>query len=265
MCGWEAGPITVIAEQKYLTRFERYVVDVLYRNVPQLLVNNPLHLQPVFDAICAGDDHTAWVTTDDELVRTMRSAPPAFASMLRSNSLSVFITGDIWRDYLTERSPGNLAFIENVVQYAEQYQEERGRRPVRPNVFISYSHHDRFLATALQRRLEKNGAEVWLDEKIMPFGSSISSSCEAGIRRSAKVVFFITPESLRSDWVRFEFRTAVAVSTELNRKRLIIPTVANVDHQTLIAALPEVRNTKYLVLDATLRDIGDDVIANILQ
>lgn len=260
-----SGLINLKTDQTYLARFERYVVNICYHNVHQLLANNPLYLDPVFDALCAGDRHTMWVTRDDKLVDTMRSAPPAFASMLRRNGVTVFMTGNIGTDYLSERSPDNIVFIENVVLYAEQYQQEQGRKPPRPGVFISYSHANREMAMAISHALERNGAEVWLDEKMMPFGTSISASCEAGIRRSEKVLFLITPESLRSDWVRFEFHTAVAVAKELKRGKLIIPMVVNVGYDSLIAVLPEVRDIKYLVLDAGLPDVSDEVVGSILR
>ena len=261
----DGGLITLKVDQKYLARFERYVADALYRNVHQVLASNPLYLVPAFDTICAGDAHTVWVTTSDRLVETMRSAPPAFASMLRRDAVTVFMTGNIWRDYLSERSPDNVVFVENVVLHAEQYQRERGRLAPHPLVFISYSHVDREMASAISRGLEKLGAKVWLDEKMVPVGANISSSCEAGIRRSDKVLFLITPESLRSDWVRYEFHTAVAVALELKRSKLLVPVVVNVGSEALVSALPEIRDIKYLVLDAGQREISAEIARSILR
>jgi hypothetical protein len=76
-------------------------------------------------------------------------------------------------------------------------------------VFISYSHVNANIAKSAVRALEREGAEVWIDEKAMPYGAHISESCKMAIRRSNKVLLLVTPESIRSEWVRQELEMAL--------------------------------------------------------
>jgi hypothetical protein len=258
------GPFDVKVDHSYLAQVQKQVADRCYVDVDSLRLSDPLYLEPVFDRLCVGGPDTLWVSMDDMLVDTIRSAPPAFASILRRDGLAVFMTGNLWRDHLAEEASANVTFLRNLVRFAEHYQRERGRRPPRPGVFISYSHADRETALVISRALEERGADIWLDEQVMGFGSGISESCVTGIGTSDKVVMLITPQSLQSEWVRFELEAAISAMKETGRRELIVPVVVGVDHRAVVASLPEIRDIKYLALDPPVTSLDVSVVTSLL-
>jgi hypothetical protein len=88
------------------------------------------------------------------------------------------------------------------------------------DIFLSYHHADDEWTKRLVDALSKKGVEVWHDdEKIKP-GDSWREKIEEGLRQSRNVVFIVTPETARSNWMALELGAALAL------KKPLIPIVA---------------------------------------
>ena len=76
-------------------------------------------------------------------------------------------------------------------------------------VFISYSHEDRDFAERLANALHEAGEDVWWDQwELMPGDSLIAKIFEEGLARSKAFIVVLSPQSIRSKWVREELDVA---------------------------------------------------------
>lgn len=71
-------------------------------------------------------------------------------------------------------------------------------------VFLSHSHHDRWIARMMKEKLEAAGVKVWLDAADLPGGANIRERIRQGIKASAECLILLSPESRNSDWVKHE-------------------------------------------------------------
>ncbi len=77
-----------------------------------------------------------------------------------------------------------------------------------PHIFLSYSRKDAEHATALERALKNLGLRVWRDEHSITAGKNWFVAIENGIREARRVVVLITPTSVKSEWVTYEYALA---------------------------------------------------------
>ena len=78
-------------------------------------------------------------------------------------------------------------------------------------VFLSYTHDDKDFVSSLCSDLEGRGADVWIDEKNIDVGDSISKAVEEGISSSDYVCLVLSPSSVKRTWVQREYRAALAL------------------------------------------------------
>ncbi len=71
-------------------------------------------------------------------------------------------------------------------------------------VFISYSRRDLGLADRLVSGLEKQGVEVLIDRRDLPYGEEWQKELADFIRMSDTVVWLVSPDSIASKWVNWE-------------------------------------------------------------
>jgi hypothetical protein len=92
-----------------------------------------------------------------------------------------------------------------------------------PRIFISYSHEDARFADRLRIDLEDRGATVWVDEKEILPGQSISHEIENSLASSDAVLFCLSETSVARPWVQREFRAALTLqlATSDSRPRVI--------------------------------------------
>ena len=76
-------------------------------------------------------------------------------------------------------------------------------------VFLSYAHPDGALAEALQSYLEKKGFSVWNPQADLLPGDNIFLRNGEALKNSRAMVVLISPESMRSEWVRGEIQYAL--------------------------------------------------------
>ena len=84
----------------------------------------------------------------------------------------------------------------------------KARKPKRYQVFISYGSKDRWIADRLARSIEAVGARVFLDEKEIEGGESISDRLRDAIIDSDEFVVLYTPDSASRPWVLLELGAA---------------------------------------------------------
>lgn len=82
------------------------------------------------------------------------------------------------------------------------------------HVFISYAHADFEFAENLKHRLEKADIDVWMDENIPP-GRKWRDEIDEKLHESFAVVVIITPESVKSPSVTYEWIFALGVNIEV--------------------------------------------------
>lgn len=84
------------------------------------------------------------------------------------------------------------------------------------DAFISYSHEDKDFVEQLERDLLQNHVEVWRDEPSIATGQSIIEKIGEAITKSKNFVIVLSPNAMKSKWVRKELETAITL--QLSRK-----------------------------------------------
>lgn len=75
-------------------------------------------------------------------------------------------------------------------------------------VFLSHSHLDKPFVEKLRQDLEKLGIDTWYDQKDMVIGDIVSESISEGIKESSFFLIVVSPNSVRSNWVKNELDEA---------------------------------------------------------
>ena len=76
------------------------------------------------------------------------------------------------------------------------------------HVFISYSHVDSDFAEILQSKLESSGMPVWIDHAGIKAGTDWRNELDGAIRKSKALVLVMSPDSLGSHYVTYEWSFA---------------------------------------------------------
>ena len=77
----------------------------------------------------------------------------------------------------------------------------------KPCVFVSYSHKDRRFVDELVSYLEREGYDVWYDEKL-PLARVWKEGLRKAIKRCGVFLAVVTPNSVESEWCRWELYQA---------------------------------------------------------
>ena len=99
-------------------------------------------------------------------------------------------------------------------------------------VFLSYSRADKNFVEKLKRDLENNGIKIWYDEKNLYDGDIIKEAILEGINQSDCFLFVISPNSIKSDWVKFELKNAFD-QHEKFQKRIIPVLIGDMSEKDL--------------------------------
>lgn len=84
-----------------------------------------------------------------------------------------------------------------------------------PSIFVSYSHEDAALASALAAAMEDLGARVWLDQGELLIGDSLLERIAEAIAEFDFVAALVSHASVESNWCQKEI--ALAMSKQLRR------------------------------------------------
>lgn len=91
-----------------------------------------------------------------------------------------------------------------------------------PHVFISYSKHDRTIATSLKTELEKYGADIFIDYARIKAGEDFPDRLRLEIDKSDYFLYLVSNHSIESRWVQAEVEYAY------NSDKYIIPIMLEV-------------------------------------
>src|SRR5215472_5244726 len=78
----------------------------------------------------------------------------------------------------------------------------------RPTVFLSHSHIDKRVARRIVRRFAAHGMRVWIDERELRVGSTLTGSIRGQIQQSDVLLVIISKDSALSKWVELEVEFA---------------------------------------------------------
>ena len=94
-------------------------------------------------------------------------------------------------------------------------------------VFISHAYSDERLAHKVAAILEQAGLEVWdAKREIMP-GDNWAQEVSNALQESEAMVVLLTPDAVRSEWVRREMRWNIEYALgEVRFRSRLIPVVA---------------------------------------
>jgi len=145
---------------------------------------------------------------------------------LEKNQKPVKLTDQDYKEFLdflhlTEKSLislGDISPFNNEMKKIENM-------PKTKTVFISYSHEDTKFTHNLAKDLEKAGLKVWLDEKEISVGDSITEKVEEGISKSDFFCLVLSESSVSSNWVQREYRTALNAQLSSGNTPRILPLI----------------------------------------
>ena len=86
-------------------------------------------------------------------------------------------------------------------------------------VFLSYAHSDLAVARQVATQLEDAGHKVWFADDAIFMGKNFALEAGKALEKSDAMVVLISPESMKSDWVRRDID--FALSAPQYRGRLI--------------------------------------------
>ena len=90
-------------------------------------------------------------------------------------------------------------------------------------VYLSHAHSDERLAERVSRILEDAGLQVWdATREIMP-GDNWAATLGNALQESQAMVVLVTPNAMRSNWVRWEIEYALG---QIRFRERLIPVVA---------------------------------------
>jgi len=98
-------------------------------------------------------------------------------------------------------------------------------RPKQFDVFLSHHSVDKPWAITLKDALRSRGLAVWLDRDEIRPGDLFVSALESGLEESKAVVLIVSPESMKSKWVKEEYSRALALAQDKRRSLQLVPLV----------------------------------------
>ena len=117
---------------------------------------------------------------------------------------TIFVSGFEYRVPIKKTDAHSTGAVEEG-QTSSPNESEKSRK----QIFISYSHSDKKAVNRLTNDLENAGKDVWLDEKEIGVGDSISKKIEEGISQCDLFCLVISGHSVKSEWVKREYQTAL--------------------------------------------------------
>ena len=76
------------------------------------------------------------------------------------------------------------------------------------HVFVSHSSSDADVVRKLRQALEPHGVDLWVDRRELAPGDVLVPEIESAIDEAAHVIVVLSPEALKSAWVKKEVEFA---------------------------------------------------------
>lgn len=91
------------------------------------------------------------------------------------------------------------------------------------DVFLSHSSVDKPWVIKLKDDLQRYGVSVWLDKDEIRPGDLFAEALESGLDNSRSMAIIVSPESIRSGWVKEEYYRALSLEKNRGSSVQIIP------------------------------------------
>ena len=91
-----------------------------------------------------------------------------------------------------------------------------------PKIFVSYSRKDQQFVHRLMQDLKRYGIDIWDIESKIQYGDGITKTIQRGIDESDYIAVIMSPNSMNSKWVNWEYRSAIQKNLK-EGKRTILP------------------------------------------
>jgi hypothetical protein len=143
----------------------------------------------------------------------------------------------------SERLKAKNYVIKSTSPDIEIVQAVESNLPTR-KVFISHSRHDKPVVHKLMEYLSYQKIDAWLDDDEIQPGDKIRKRISDGLKGSSALVVVISPNSISSEWVRYEIAQFVAGGA--NRK--IIPVLVGAKVSDLPTPFRELQDFSYVDL-----------------
>lgn len=102
-------------------------------------------------------------------------------------------------------------------------------------VFISYSHADKTFVDWLINELGQHQVNLWYDNDEIKAGDSIKKKIEEGIEASSTIIIVFSKNSINSDWVQFEYNSALLLNSIKKGIKVITLVIDDVELPSNIA------------------------------
>lgn len=89
-----------------------------------------------------------------------------------------------------------------------------------PSVFLSHNIADKPFVEKLASDLKRVGVNVWFDKWEIKVGESLTWKIEQGIRENEYLAIVLSPEAIKSEWVKSELGAAWA--KQMKQKKVVI-------------------------------------------
>lgn len=88
-------------------------------------------------------------------------------------------------------------------------------------VFISHSSQDKRFVRTLKDDLNENGIETFFDEDSLELGDSLKERLDVALDESSHFVIILSPNSVNSNWVKYELTGATRLFDSKTLKKII--------------------------------------------
>lgn len=134
-------------------------------------------------------------------------------SILRKNTINLI-------DSLLTEVKEPEALLKDLRGYLEALHRKQIAAP--PSIFLSYTHSDKDFVRRLANDLASDKVRLWMDEGEIKPGDSLVGTVGSAVEQMDLFAIFLSPESVKSDWVKRELN--IAITKELRTRRIgIVP------------------------------------------
>lgn len=107
-------------------------------------------------------------------------------------------------------SPCSDDGFEALIKSSLKIKSERANHSNYHGIFLSHASADKPFVRKLKKSLERHGVkQIWIDEAELQIGDSLMKKIEEGLNKTKYVAVILSPNSIKSKWVRKELDIAI--------------------------------------------------------
>lgn len=125
------------------------------------------------------------------------------------------------------------------------------------DIFISYSAEDKKIVQKLFLLLQKQNFNIWLDQRELKVGDSITEKINEGLLNSCYFIAFIGPNYLDKKWTQLELTAIIGLENSENKN--ILPVWHNISYEDLIKKNPLIADKYALKTEDGIEKISEAI------